>query len=136
MDCRQQKGPAEHRAAAKRTQIGQNMEATRACYSTDYLVTLVSGSVIGPFVSRSVSPERSIRPGSTSSSAAAAAAAASAAAAAAPPFRAPRHPPPPPIYRISNDELREIDRRGLRRPPWPGIPRGLRAEQLRGGWPG
>ena len=67
MDCRQQKGPAEHRAAAKRTQVGQNMEATRACYSTDYLVTLVSASVTGPFVRRSVSPERSVRPGNRSS---------------------------------------------------------------------
>ena len=112
------------------------MEATRACYSTDYLVALVSGSVTGPFVCRSVSPVRGVRPGGSSGSAAAPAAAASAAAAAAPPSRAPRHLPPPPIYRINEEELREIDRRGLRRPPWPGIPRGLRAEQLRGGWPG
>ena len=74
--------------------------------------------------------------GAAASAAAAAAAASGQRGSGRHPTRAPRHPPPPPIYGRNEEELRGIDRRGLRRPAWPGIPRGLRAEQLRGGWPG
>ena len=118
MDCKQKAGRAEHRSAAKVWHVAHHMEETRGA-SPEVLhpVALVSGSVGGPLVRRSLSIERRVLGAATSSgsgqrgSSSAAAAdikkddikkeelrGSSAAAA-----------------DIKKEELRKVDRRGLRR---------------------
>jgi len=117
MDCKQKKGRAEHRAAAKCTRVGQNMEETRRCFTVDYLVALVSGSVGGPLVRRSLSPERRVL-GAASSSGSGQRGSSSAAAADIKKENIKKEElrgSSAAAADIKKEELRKIDRRGLRR---------------------